>query len=102
MKDDHQFFTPVARITPCVMQPDRKGAYVAKSDYMELVQHNLELARLASQRGARMQIMREWLASQAFVIPRKDWMDYWDQFVAYCPEAAGWFDADGVPVREEE
>ena len=51
-----------------------------------------ELEKLATQRGERMQMMREWMASQAFVVPSKEWMDYWDHFIAYRPEAADWFD----------
>jgi hypothetical protein len=42
-----------------------------------------------TQRGARMQIMWEWMSY-------KDWM----YFVQEYPDAKNWFDADGVPARE--
>ena len=52
-----------------------------------------ELEKLATQRGARMQIMRE------FIVHR----DMWDGYFNYLhDDADSWFDADGVPVREEK
>lgn len=46
------------------------------------------LRRLASERGARLQILRE-------LISPADWQ----VFITTWPEAAGWFDDDGVPVH---
>ena len=56
-----------------------------------------ELEKLATQRGKRIQIMREWM--------RHEWLSgymyktVWMAFIGKHPEEAGWFDADGVPVR---
>jgi predicted nuclease with TOPRIM domain len=49
-----------------------------------------QLRKKATQRGARMQIMREWMATRAG-------MRVWASFCLEHPEAADWFDADGVP-----
>lgn len=40
----------------------------------------------AAQRGARMQMLREWFRIYE-----------WDKFVRAHPEAKDWFDEDGVP-----
>lgn len=56
------------------------------------------LSKCCTQRGARMQIMREWMDSNRGIGPPTEW---W-YFVEERPEAAKWFDADGVPVREGE
>ena len=48
--------------------------------------------KIAMQRGARMQIMREWM-----MYPDQP-SDGWDWFVAANPSASRWFDKDGVPV----
>jgi len=56
---------------------------------------NERLAKCCTQRGARMQIMREYL-----VKIDEPHMDYgWKGFTADYnhPEAAAWFDANGVP-----
>lgn len=50
-----------------------------------------KLERLSTQRGARMQIMREWMVRHYI----------WDPLLRENIEASDWFDADGVPVREE-
>jgi len=53
--------------------------------------------RQAAQRGARMQIMMEWMDGN---MPK--WKDtLWRDFLRNYPEANDWFDEDGVPVREE-
>lgn len=49
-----------------------------------------ELERLATQRGARMQIMRDWMINNG----------QWNFFSYDRREAADWFDADGVPAQE--
>jgi hypothetical protein len=56
---------------------------------------NERLRKCCTQRGARMQIMREWLGSDRRVSgPPTEW---W-YFCAERPEAIKWFDDDGVPV----
>ena len=51
--------------------------------------------KLATQRGARMQMMREWMRGSQW-----DGDNPWHEFQRDYPDAADWFDADGVPVRE--
>lgn len=48
-----------------------------------------ELERLATQRGARMQIMRAWMRTYG----------HWDRFLQDREDAVDWFDEYGVPVR---
>lgn len=74
----------------------------------ESLQHEIDrlrakvkaLSKCCTQRGARMQIMRDFLVK--IDEPHMDMG--WRRFVADYnhPEAAGWFDADGVPVGEGE
>lgn len=52
------------------------------------------LRRLAGQRGARMQLLREWMAARGGS-KQTLWWHYCDQN----PEAKKWFDKDGVPCR---
>lgn len=59
----------------------------------EYPRHIEQLEQLATQRGERMQIMREWIGSAGDG-------DHWDDFLVAYPKAADWFDADGVPVKE--
>lgn len=54
--------------------------------------------RLATQRGARMQIMREWIADQSYSMDIRGW----EGFCLDHPEATDWFNEDGVPVKEGE
>ena len=57
----------------------------------EGLEDTLEKAnRLATQRGARMQMLKTWI----------DMNKKWESFLIHMPEAADWFDADGVPVRK--
>ena len=58
---------------------------------IELNKRIEELEKESTQRGARMQIMREYMTSGE-----------WKLFLDAHPEAADWFDDDGVPVREGE
>jgi predicted RNase H-like nuclease (RuvC/YqgF family) len=51
------------------------------------------LRKKAGQRGARMQIMQEWI-EQA---PSPTDLSLWGHFLDDHPEAADWFDDDGVP-----
>ncbi len=53
--------------------------------------------RRATQRGARMQIMREWM--QQYSYEKSNFFDNscWHDFMKAHPEAADWFDEDGVP-----
>jgi hypothetical protein len=56
-----------------------------------------ELEKLASQRGARMQIMRDWMVEQE----AEGYVSVWHKFLRRRLYAEDWFDGDGVPVREE-
>ena len=55
-----------------------------------------EAEKLATQCGARMQIMREWMLAQE----RSGYTSVWQQFLRRNYEADDWFDEDGVPARE--
>ena len=56
--------------------------------------------KLATQRGARMQIMREWMLNE-FDGVEPLWHAFLrDRFLRDRMEADDWFDADGVPVQE--
>ena len=68
----------------------------------ELAEARAEIERLrqqVAQRGARMQVMREWMTQAE----REDWSmiistdRLYEWFLYAYPEAADWFDADGVP-----
>ena len=61
-------------------------------EIVRLRRHIEKLERLATQRGARMLIMREWIIEG---IGEDMWTDF-----ANIHNAHDWFDADGVPVRE--
>lgn len=53
-----------------------------------------ELNRLkqqSTQRGARLQIIRKWMAQNI------GGLDLWDEFLFDHPEAADWFEDNGVP-----
>jgi hypothetical protein len=52
-------------------------------------------AQTACQRGARMQVMREWMECEQIDIAGAPYA--WDEFVNDKPEAADWFDDEGVP-----
>lgn len=51
--------------------------------------------KLATQRGARMQIMREWMTKTFSTHPPYDEISKY--FYLDHPEARGWFDENGVP-----
>lgn len=55
-----------------------------------------ELRKQSTQRGARMQVMRQWLID--FYDDGVFQMSAWDAFLNDHPEAEGWFDERGVPV----
>ena len=59
----------------------------------ELRQENEQLKKCCTQRGARMQIMREWINRHPQYMP---WTN-WDAFLYQRQEAEDWFDNDGVP-----
>lgn len=46
----------------------------------------LELRRCCAQRGARLEILKEWMSIRE-----------WAEFITENPEAEDWFDEDGVP-----
>ena len=52
---------------------------------------------LATRRGARMQIIRDWLDTPNMLGSPSEWWYFCEER----PEAETWFDADGVPVSEE-
>lgn len=52
------------------------------------------LRKLASQRGARMQIIRDWMLLPRGIGPPTEW----EYFVEERPDAKAWFDDEGVPV----
>lgn len=52
-----------------------------------------DLRKKATQRGARMQLMRDWLASPENGAGSAEW----DWFCERYPNALDWFDEDGVP-----
>ena len=54
-----------------------------------------ELERKSTQRGARMQIMREWMSGTMW-----DGDNPWREFQRDYPESEKWFDKEGVPSRE--
>jgi len=56
------------------------------------------LQKCCTQRGARMQIMREWLDSNRGLGPPTEWWYFCEER----PSAKKWFDADGVPVNTPE
>lgn len=61
-----------------------------------LKQEIWDLQKCCGQRGARMQIMREWLAGmESGSLWEGD--DAWEALVEARPEAADWFDDRGVP-----
>ena len=58
-----------------------------------------EIERLreqVTQRGARMQVMREWMDSGVELMGAGAW-PVWYGFLEDHPEAAEWFDEEGVP-----
>ena len=55
------------------------------------------LRKKAGQRGARMQLMREWMNGHGGLRVGGGAWKGWDSFVFHRPEAADWFDEDGVP-----
>ena len=65
-----------------------------------LFRQSQSFASLASERGARMQIMREWMQQTFYQHP--PYRKLWRWFQHDHSEAADWFDEDGVPVREDE
>ena len=56
-----------------------------------------ELAKRATQRGARMQIMRRWMKQYTF--NAGGFVDHWcwNDFLKEYPDADDWFDDNGVP-----
>jgi hypothetical protein len=52
------------------------------------------LRKCCAQRGARMQIMREWMNGTT----KRSWHSEWWYFCEERPEARKWFDEHGVPV----
>jgi hypothetical protein len=68
-----------------------EAARSAEAQLNTVLVEQLELyKRLSTQRGARMQIMREFLEDKKY---------QWESFVRIRPEAKKWFDEDGVPCR---
>jgi predicted RNase H-like nuclease (RuvC/YqgF family) len=63
---------------------------LALDEKADVIKEIEQLRKKAGQRGARMQIMREWIAMRAGI-------RVWASFCLEHPEAANWFDADGVP-----
>lgn len=55
-----------------------------------------QIFQKATQRGARMQIMRRWMREYPY---GNGFGNYrcWDHFLKTYPEAVNWFDEDGVP-----
>jgi len=72
---------------------DPQGARTM-SDAEELID---ALAKCCTQRGARMQIMREWMRTYPPYTFR--YTTLWDEFAAR-KDALPWFNEDGVPVDE--
>lgn len=62
---------------------------------LDLRTENERLAQCCTQRGARMQIMREWM--REFPAYSHRYATMWDQFAAR-KDALPWFDDDGVPT----
>ncbi|NCA72010.1 MAG: hypothetical protein EOM91_18415 [Sphingobacteriia bacterium] len=75
---------PVPQSPPAYDRGYRDG-YAAAAEIAELD----ALRQMASQRGARLQILREWMRET-------DWL----HFCGDHPGADQWFDADGVPVSQ--
>lgn len=80
-------------------QWDREGrtpcSCVSETEpYQLLKEENERLSKCCTQRGARMQIMREFIKRNVITDSFGR-----DKLINECPEAAGWFDADGVPVE---
>lgn len=61
-----------------------------------------ELEKESTQRGARMQIMMEWMSHTDMTDPDVTDAFSWvaDAFTFSYPESKDWFDSHGVPVRE--
>jgi hypothetical protein len=55
-----------------------------------------ELSQKATQRGARMQIMRRWMMEYSHYFVGRP-IGCWDEFLKKHPQADDWFDEDGVP-----
>ena len=53
-----------------------------------------EANKKGTQRGARLQIMREWMELYRC---DADYLTIWDRLIGERPEAKDWFDDDGVP-----
>jgi hypothetical protein len=68
-----------------------------QSKFEAVSAENEVLKKCCTQRGARMQIMRDWMDSKRGIGPPAEW---W-YFLEERPDAAKWFDADGVPIRSE-
>jgi hypothetical protein len=64
-----------------------------QSEIERLRAENESLKKCCTQRGARMQIMRDWMDSNLGLGGPSEW---W-YLVEERPEAAEWFDTDGVP-----
>jgi hypothetical protein len=74
------------------LEYDQRNAAMSQEESAQILAENERLAKCCTQRGARMQIMRDWLA-----YPSQP-SDGWERFVTANPSAGQWFDSDGVPV----
>jgi hypothetical protein len=73
-------------------------AILAEIRMSRIEKQQAEIDRLrqqVTQRGARMQVMREWMLDRE--LNGCDAAIAWWAFVEERPEAAAWFDDDGVP-----
>ena len=90
VKEDH--FQETAEALEQEIRSDTRTAGLMREQDKNaaLEQRIAELERLATQRGARMQIMANWMYQ----------MKLWPNFLLEYPDAGrDWFDADGVPVE---
>lgn len=74
-----------ARIDDLMKLRDQVRDTCARAEKAEA--ENARLRQISTQRGAKMQLLREYFTPTE-----------WHNFVGIRPEAAAWFDSDGVPI----
>ena len=75
---------------------ENRDCPVCDADVPALLSRIKRLEQESTQRGARLQIMREWMVDTLW-----DGHSTWHRLLQERPGVIDWFDFDGVPVREE-
>ena len=81
LREDAERYEYLRNVSECD-RSEQKDKRIA-----ELEAENARLRQISTQRGAKMQLLREYFTPTE-----------WHNFVGIRPEAAAWFDSDGVPI----